>query len=196
MIGITFLAIALLLLALKELITSFVIRRKRKEITHKFRVECTQRHFAEARNQLMQLVIEGKLAANSDTFKNLYGLHTGIMRRPDYYPEISHVLAYNFLKGHDGEVNDGILRECKQWTPEIKQVVIATADAMSYLITNHSFLFRALYWFEKKLHPNATPTTLMQKLTLRAEKVPVKKDPVVKEIRRTQVAMYQLAEAY
>jgi len=196
MIGITFLVMLLMLLTLREFVIGFVIRRKRKKIEHELRVECTQRHFAENRNRLLQLVIDHKLSADSETFRSLYHLHTGIMRRPDYYPELSKLFAYIFINGHNGQVNDSLLIECKGWTQEIKEVVIATADAMSYLIISHSRLLRTMYKLDRALNLKSTPSTLIRNVASKAEKVPASKHPLVKQIRRTQVAMYEMAGSH
>ena len=112
------------------------------------------------------------------------------MRRPDQYREISAAVAYLFMKIPDSPPSHELLDESKNWSPEFKQVVRGTADAMGYLLLDYSLFIRMMFYSEKRHEPDSTPLRMLRKL---AEKVERQK-PVI-QIRQTQKAMYSMAAA-
>jgi hypothetical protein len=184
MSALDFIVILLVLWAIKEFIVGIFTWRRTRQLRHKLRVERTLHHFAEVRNQLTQLALERKIDAHSQTFQQLYTINTYIMRRPDAYPQISSMLQY-LIMNREAERSDSLSAESKNWSPEMKEVVKASADALGYLILNYSFFARLIYRLEKWINPSTAPRHILRVLS-------PEKDPVVKEIRQTQKEMYRL----
>ena len=190
-----FFAAIMLLWTLREVIVGSLVWRRRRRIRQSIRVECTQRHFAEARNEIMRLARTGKVDMNSVTFGSLYSINTMIMRRPDQYQEISTWLMAMFLNPDRPERNELLVEESRHWTGEIKEVVRLTAAAMDYIILEYSRLFRILYWIERQGNPGATVVGMLRKFARGIDESRSAKDPIVSGIRSTQRKMSNLCTA-
>lgn len=188
--AVTFIVIIAVLWAVREVVISIVLMRSRRKYRHEYRVERTQSHFAEARNELMQLALKGEVDVNSESFKLFYSFNTALMRRPDQYPELSYALTHSFLcQANDGTDNP-LDQESKHWTPDFKHVVIRTANAMDYIVVDYSWVVRLLFRFEKRKQPHLTPVRMLRRIAQNLEK-----EKPIAEIRRTQKAMYRMAAA-
>jgi len=189
MSALVFFVILFALWSVKEIIVGILTWRHTRQLRHKLRVERTLQLFAEARNQLTKLALEEKIDANSKVFQQLYIMTTYIMRRPDAYPQISLMLQYSFSQENESEKDLSWYDESKTWSPEVKEVVKASADALGSLILNYSFLVRWIYRVEKRSNPTASPRRILSILS-------PEKDAVVKEIRQTQNEMYRLCSTH
>jgi hypothetical protein len=145
----------MLLWALRNLILGFLSWRKSRiwrKIEHK---EVTQRFFAEARNDLMGLILREEISPNSVTFRFFYYFDTFVMRRPNDYNQISALLRYSLVS--DDNSNSGIIesliKEKKTWTPSVKQMVSKQSKALNHLMVSHSFVLRNIYKFSLVLIP-------------------------------------------
>ncbi|MGH9766706.1 MAG: hypothetical protein ACREAB_04660, partial [Blastocatellia bacterium] len=197
MTAISMMGLLLFISGLTAWVAGIWLHLKRRRIRHKIRVEITQRHFAEARNALMELVLKGELDPRSATFQRLYYLNTHIMRRPDQYQEISQVLKRTISRGHKDDLSDPLLKETHAWTLGIKKAVLATADAMRQLIFNYSWLLRTLFRLQDRFKVPVVPilqgcSDVLERLIVRAQSVEEKKHPFLSDIRETRTKMYDL----
>ncbi len=188
--ALSIIALVLVLWAIRELIVGTWAWIDTRKVRHERNVERTRRQFAEARNHLFRLMLEHKVNVDSVSFKHFYQINTAFMRRPDQYREISAAVAYLFLKMPDSPPSQEMLDESKDWSPEFKQVVRATADAMGYLLLDYSLFIRLMFYSEKRHDPDSTPVRMLRKLAAKVER----ERPVV-QIRQTQKAMYSMAAA-
>lgn len=196
MTALTVLLTIVFLWAILEFIWGSFLWYQRRRIRHDLRVEITQRHFAEARNQLMVLAQRGEVDPNSFTFAMLYNFNTALMRRPDEYPAMGARIRRLFMLHEDGAQDPQVLEaERKNWHPGVKEVLKQTSEGMHYIIVNHSRFWRWLYkcrWF---LNPPLK--FLLPKITWLQKYIESKQrqDPVVAEIRDTKAAIDQLLAA-
>lgn len=190
MSAITLIVVIAVLWAIRELVVGIVVMRSRRKYKHEYRTERTQSHFAEARNKLMRLAIDGEVDVNSESFRRFYCFNTTLMRRPDQYPELSHAITHVFLT-ESGNSHDSTLdQESKHWTPAFKRVVVMTANAMDYIVLDYSWIVRLIFRFEKRKHPHLTPVRMLKRIAQNLEK-----EKPISEIRRTQKEMYRMAGA-
>lgn len=180
---------------IREIVVGTVVWTKQKKISERVRMECAQRHFAEARNELMGLAMSGAIDMESATFALVYYINTMVMRRPDKYPEISAALAATLLSPEPTKENVAIVEESKHWTPAIKNVMNLTADAMNYIILEYSRFWRAVYWIEKRVDPSATPVGMIRKLADHIRESRANKDPIISGIQKAQEKMLKLCAA-
>jgi len=178
-----------LMWGIKELIYGTFLWLQRRKIRHNLRVEITQRNFAVARNELMRLALKGEVDVNSASFKRIYFLNTGLMRRPDQYPEMSNAIARVFLSNEETEPDEELKRESKTWSPGFREVVKATAKAMDYIVLDYSWLVRLAFRLEKSVHPDSTPRQMLSRAAREIEN----KEKTISDIRRTQRVMYMMA---
>lgn len=149
MIALAIVLVAFLLFSISNLFIGIYLWRKRFYIRKIRRIEETRRHFAEARNKLINLVIKNDIEVDSFTFKCFFNFNTHIMRRPDLYPEISTNLRRAFLVKPDRSSSDNpLFKEAKQWNDNIKEAVESTANAMFYLALIYSWRLRFILWLE------------------------------------------------
>lgn len=189
MTAISILALIFVLWAIREVVIGVLAWLDSRKIRHERNSERTRRQFAEARNRLVKLAVDRRVDVNSASFKYFYQINTAFMRRPDQYREISAAVAYSFLKpDSDSPSDEELLREAKDWSPEFKKVVRATADAMGYLLLDYSFFLRLMFRMEKKHDPHSHPFKMMRRFAAKVEK----EKPVI-QIRQTQRAMYTMA---
>jgi hypothetical protein len=107
------------------------------------RVDRIRRSFAEARIKLFGLVTSNKLNPESATFRYLYFLHTSVMRRQDMYDDIWKVFVYAILQIRESTGDRQIELEASEWSDEVREVVLETAEAVQLMIFEH---FRPLRW--------------------------------------------------
>lgn len=183
--------------ALREVVLGIVVFRQRKSIRHKWRVECTQRQFAEARNKLMEAALAGELDSNSATFQFFYWLNTRMMRRPDEYEQISALLRETVLSWTRGSNESDLARETRDWSDSTRGAVTLTAFAIHMLVIDYSLMLRSfmrLYFYAGKCIPKAA----MHRIQVFAEQAGEKmsrKRKVVADINHTQRALNKLAMA-
>lgn len=192
MSAITFIVIVGILWAVRELVVGIVVRRSRRKYRHEYRVERTQSHFAAARNELMRLAVAGEVDVNSRSFQRFYYVNTAIMRRPDQYAEISHAMVTAVLT-RQGEPDEQLSRESKNWSPAFREVVKATAHAMDYIILDYSRLVRFMFRLEKIKDPESNPHRMLTGIAKMIENE--EKERTLAQIRRTQSVMYTMAGA-
>ncbi len=188
--AVTLIVIIAVLWAVREVVISIVVMRSRRRYKHEYRTERTQSHFAEARNQLMRLALNGELDVNSKSFKYFYYFNTALMRRPDQYPEISHAMTQKFLGNYEQGAASPLDEESKHWTPAIKDVVVMTANAMDYIVVDYSWVIRLMFRFERRKQPHLTPIRMLRRIAKKLEE-----EKTISEIRRTQKEMYRMAGA-
>jgi|694.fasta_scaffold39537_4 hypothetical protein len=107
------------------------------------RVDRIRRSFAEARIKLFRLVTSKKLSPESATFRYLYFLNTSVMRRQDMYEDMWKVFVYAILQIKESTGDHQIQLEASQWSSEVREVVLETADAIQLMIYEH---LRPLRW--------------------------------------------------
>jgi hypothetical protein len=183
----TLLVLICTFLSLGAISLGLVFRQRCKAMTHLLRLERTQSKFAEARNQLVQLVVSGELPIESATFRHLYYLNTMIMRRPDEYPAIGVALSRMRMKGEQAANGNEIAAEIPRWTPAVKKAVIATGDALGSIMFEYSPFGRFALWLARWINPKFKPIHALGRIAQRAEEkqeseVSVKKAQA--EIRR------------
>jgi hypothetical protein len=185
----TFIVILVVIWIGRELIVGLYIWRGRRRFRNELRVEQAQCQFAIARNKLMSLAVNKEIDVNTRSFKSFYRVNTAFMRRPDQYREIAAMLVHMFLNIHDSSSGEELLAESKNWSPAFREVVRNTADAMETLILNYSLLVRKMFWLEKKLDANSTPSRMLKRIATKAEK-----EKAIANIRQTRNAMYKMAQ--
>ncbi len=190
---ITFIAVVAVLWAGRELIIGIFVWRSRQKFQHEIRVERTQRYFATARNELMQLAIANEIDVNSTTFRYLYFLNTLLMRRPDAYPEWSTALRITFLRPQESESDSSVEIESEKWTPAIRDVVKTTADALDSFLIDYSLAWRLVFKLKKRSEPEITPMKWHRRLAERITEA--EKKTLVSDIRETRKRMYALCSA-
>lgn len=189
--ALTFFVIVCVFLAIKELVSGLISWRRRRRIEHLLRVERTQSYFAAARNDLVQLALSRELDANSATFRFLYFLNTSFMRRPDSYPAFSAMLLHQILKDDGSQRPDPqLMKESEDWTPAIRNVVKASADAMNNIVLDYSLPMRLVRYLEKRSNPHFTSTQVVRKFA----SVIQKKEAPASDVRQTQKVMYDLCQ--
>lgn len=188
-----FTVFVLILWGIREIIIGFWTGHRNRSLRKLIRIERTQQHFAEARNDLMRLALDREIDIRSETFGSLYRINTLVMRFPDAYPELSAVLKHLVLTTPTN--SDGLPEESKHWSPSICRVVKETADAMDYIILEYSRVFRFWYWVNKKADPTITPIRLLRRIAQGLEERESRNNPIVSEIRETQRKMHSLCPA-
>jgi hypothetical protein len=178
MIAVKFIVLLLILWCLRELIIAFFVKRHTKELSYNLLVDRTQGKFAKARNTLMRLALMRKIDADSATFRSLYFLLTGFMRRPDAYPQINAALRKTFLLEGSSIDFSVVEAESNEWNSDIKQVVALTAEALNDIIINYAQFTETRRGFLRSKH------------IFHFDK---RKDPVLEDIRETQRRMRELS---
>lgn len=202
MTALTVLTIIVLLWVLRELILMLYAKKRISNLNRVIRIERSQTAFAEARFALMRLVVDDKIDPHSKTFGFLYFINTLFMRRPDKYMEMKEA-----IKGKPGmgeylrqELNSTMESEQKylpaertQWTNEVRDVMKRTADAMDNVLWDYSLRWRIFVYLAQ--HPGVRKTVewILRGLSDNIVASQEKKDPVVRQIRLAQKAMYRLA---
>jgi hypothetical protein len=122
---------------------AIVARRQAINARSIARVDRIRRSFAGARIKLFGLVISSKLEPESATFRYLYFLHTSVMRRQDMYDDIWKVFVRAILRIRESTGDRQIQLESSEWSAEVREVVLETAEAVQLMIYEHS---RPLRW--------------------------------------------------
>ncbi len=140
---IAFLLLISLMFAVYLLLASWLngreIRRLR-EIKYKTQ---TQLEFGEARHKLFLLLNENQIKDDSITFLLLYMMNTAIMRNPDKYQLIAKKLRESFMLFKESSpLSKALTLESKEWSPQVKELVIENSTAMNSLMILHSPLLR------------------------------------------------------
>jgi len=162
-------------------------RIKAKQIRNK---ERTRRQFSEARNSLVELAIARDIDIRSMSFRFFYHINTAFIRRPDQYRAISKLLVSLFLNQHDSSSGEELLAESKSWSPAVKSVVRATADALGYVVIDYSATLRFMFRLEKRLDPKSTPFHMLSNV----RQSMIKRQESIAEIAEAREAMYQMAD--
>ncbi len=131
--------------ALRELIVGFWVWQRRRHYRHLHRVEVTQRFFGEVRDSLLDLVRQGQLSDQSETFRFFHFFDTFVLRRPDAYPQISSLLRQLLLSETDQSISSRLHEESQRWTSDTQKVVEQHAEALESLVISHSRLLRYLH---------------------------------------------------
>lgn len=180
--------------AVREVIVGLWVWKQRREYRHLHRVEVTQRFFGEARDALLSLVRTGKLDDKSATFRTLYHIDTYILRHPDAYPQISTVLQMALFDNNTHSASSAFVAESRQWTPEIRHVVMRHAAALGNVIISHS---RILRWAHslKKYFVGLLPSSWFPQEARQKAKVLIfrQEDKTTHDIRASQAKLYTLA---
>jgi len=190
MYGLSVLLLAALLWILRELIVGTQTWWRRFDTRYRKRVEETQRHFAEARNQLMEAAIGGNIDVDSEAFKLFYGINTAFMRRPDQYEEISKALTTISVLDEDPESAEAMRVEVEDLSPEALDALRRTGDALGHLVIDYSFLLKNAYRLMKRSNPDLTYRELLVELSKEAS--PKKKADLEDKIERAQDDIYNL----
>lgn len=119
MSGLEAVVLILGVLALYFFVTGFMAWRRALRYRREFRVEQTRSYWAEARHRLVELVRDGKIRHDSSTFRELYRIHTFVLRRPEDYQKIAEGLARFSPSGPPPE---WITREMGEWPEELRDV--------------------------------------------------------------------------
>jgi hypothetical protein len=125
-------------------VAAIVARRQAINARSIARVDRIRRNFAEARIKLFGLVTSSKLKPESATFRYLYFLHTSVMRRQDMYDDIWKVFVYAILRIRESTGDRQIELEASEWSDEVRDVVLETADAVQLMIYEHFRPLRGL----------------------------------------------------
>lgn len=145
--GINLIIFILFLLVLRNFILGTLSWRKSNTRLKSEQTEVTQRFFAEARNDLMNLVQRSELMTRSTTFQFFYYLDTFVMRRPNDYKQISMILVSSLVfdeNSNSGIVED-LMRERKNWSKNVKKMISKQSMALNHLLVSHSFILRNCY---------------------------------------------------
>lgn len=201
MTGVTVLVVVLAGMSAMEAVHLHQARRRRLYWEHKTRVEQTRGHFAGARNELLRVVRDGELSVDSETFRQIYGIQTFIMRRPDQYVEISEQLT-RALWRHNGERATWIDEEAPTWTPRVRDVMSQTAQGIGLVIWNYSRIRRAIMNFRKMTKDLAIPAALAGIITAAItgflngylEALEARRKPGLPELRRARQRIAQASE--
>jgi hypothetical protein len=90
--------------------------------------------FADARSQLLWLAAHDHIAVNSVTFRKLYAIQTEMVRDVNSYAALSQLIWIARLSKRKTENVFG--KEPAHWAPEVKEVVIKTADGLHQVWTS------------------------------------------------------------
>lgn len=122
----------------------------RREFKNRIRTEETRSCFAEIRNNLMLMVLNNEIDANSILFKKLYQAITFIMRSPDKYKEISDMLTVKLLTVSDEPTSSfqGEELELIKNNEKIKNIISKLAKSFELLIIGYSLIRRTIFHIE------------------------------------------------
>jgi len=176
-----FVALLMLVWALRELFITILIRKQSRELRHQLSVNHTQSCFTNARIALMELALTNKIDVNSATFMTLYYLHSLLIRRPAEYPQISAALHKTFLMNEPTLGQSPVLIESQSWSSDIRNVVKLTADGLSDIVLN----------FNRSQDFSSSLTNWLKRFSGYREE----REQVFDEIRETKKRLYDLSEA-
>ncbi len=179
-----------ILVLLGQGIFAVMIWWRRKHLSYLLQVERTQRSFAEVRNNLVSMALKKEIGADSETFNFIYFLTTLFMRRPDQYGSLSMLIAHVSLQKAKVVEDSELIKESKSWSPEIKAVFKASADAMGNIVFDYSQLFRLLLWLERRKEPSLTPHQVLNRLSVQNAEAERRK--LDQEVKQTQSEMYRM----
>jgi|GEM_PF-3152636 len=198
-------AFAATLWIFRELLLGLWAWRKARRYQHVLKVERTRGQFAIIRNRLAALTIGDRLDPRSVTFNRLYLVNTVFMRSPDRYPALSQVVHQAIMDSKNQRASPALWRESKSWSPEVRQLVIQTADAMQQVLMDYSWIFLFYYrgaeqkerlerryanQWQLARNVMSSLRSVAQAMVDRLEK----RNPEVVEIRKAQTVMYRIAQ--
>lgn len=152
-----FIIFVMFLWTLKNIILGILAWRQAKILRKAEQKEVTQRFFAEARNDLMRLLLNNEIAVCSTTFRFFYYLDTFVMRRPNNLKAISIILLNSLVfdeKSNSGVVEE-LMKERATWTENVKKMISRQSKALNHLMISHSFVLRNIYRISRTLLPVA-----------------------------------------
>lgn len=187
------LIILALLWVIRELAIGGIVWYQRLRLRQLLRVETTRRYFAEARNQLVHLALQGEIDVNSATFQSFYLLQTRVMRRPEQYRQLSAIVLATLLRPASTQTDSPLRREAATWGPTVKEVVKATADAFQHLLFQHSRPLRILAQLESRFRALTFLVYVLRLCQKTIQQAEEKKRPEMAEIREAQRCIYALA---
>ena len=191
-----FLTVVTLLWVAREVFVSIASLRSRIRYEHLRKIEQTQGNFAEVRNELMRLAVSGEANARTDTFREIYQLNTAFMRRPDEYVDMSNALR-RFMMSNE-ETPSGktaIERESGQIDDATKKVALMTADALSHIVVDYSFILRNGYRYIRRSDPGLTKTEFVREISRDLRKPKVQQKRFERDINLAQSRLRQMAMA-
>ena len=176
-------AVIFLSIIITNLLIGFQERRQTKYYYSLYNAEHTKSFFAKARNELMCLVVDGKIDTQTDFFKSIYNLHTFIMRHPDAYSDFSREFTKALLNIKN--TNNRLLTESE------KKISYSTAEALGHIVINYSSFMRFLFAFTKRIEKKMNHAGFISFLIHigKAES----KVKAEKEIRTAQAELYKIS---
>ena len=138
----------LVMFAAKELIATSIINHYRSKYKSVIKAEKTRAHFAELRGKLLDLAVKNKLNVKTQTFESLHLLYTIIMRRPEQYSAIAHVIFSAIVErepqsqAHELDVDNEHVRE----------LLLETVIGINVIIYNYSSFLKFVKFVSAVLH--------------------------------------------
>lgn len=188
--GWSLLVLVAILYAVGECLVAVYTWWRTLDIRFRRSAEETQRHFAQARNQLMESAVTGELSVDSPVFKLFYAINTALMRRPDQYEEISKAIAPVLVLEKTPGNAEAFRNEMQKLSPEALNAVRATADALGHLVVDYSFLLRNAFRLFRHSNPDLTQMEWI--VELRDAASPRRKSDLEDQIDRAQKDIYRL----
>lgn len=131
------------LVALWLITTAWVDRSRGNKYMRLAHTERTRSVWAEAREELFNLVRDEKLDPRSKTFDVLFGIQTFIVRRPDAYQEIASQLQDSLIASDTAE-KPSWMAEQATWPAEMRSVLSKMAKGSEMLAFGYPGLFGKL----------------------------------------------------
>lgn len=150
------LAFMVIAFSIKEIALGWTVYRQRRKLQRIIEIEQAQHLFAEARNLLLEAVMDGDLNPRSETFRTLYFLNTALLRRPHMCHAISALISLRAEQSKLGN-NELIEREVVSWTPKVVGALLKTTTAMKFIVWDLSPSLRFAYRIQKLRNPELTP---------------------------------------
>ena len=104
--------------------------------------------FAKTRRDVVHLIHQGDLAADSWVGTSLYLTSSSMVRRATSYQSFTRALVIEALRElpKDDEITKRVRREIKQLSPDAREVFLRFLDDWHSLVYSYSWLYRAVVW--------------------------------------------------
>ncbi len=124
-----YLVVAVVMFVAGEVLISAWLSRQANHYARIAKTEKIRSQVADARYRLIDAATRGVIAPTSITFRELYFVQTSLMRGTDRYSALSEALWRKVLRFEQAR-QSAMLKEAESWTPEVRTIVIQTADAI------------------------------------------------------------------
>lgn len=179
-----------LLLIVYLSITSWPVARRRRRYRSLARAEAARSYWGEAREELFNLVRDGKLDIRSETFRSFNAVQTFMLRRPDAYGDIAQqLLDMITVKPSGGQPKWA--GEIHDWPDEMTQILEKMGKGIGVI----------LFGFAKRARLAALAVQVTGWMATRASSHVygraislVRRIPVVKDKTDLLIAMNRLGE--